>query len=67
MEISKSPVNGILAYITTEKDRYLGGQPLGILAKDMAEATLISEAIAEAFLADVICLENKDLLIIKKQ
>lgn len=59
-------VNGILAYITTDKSRYLGGAPLSLLAKDKEELVEISEAIAEAFLANILQLVNGDCLIIKK-
>lgn len=59
-------VKGILAYITTDKSRYLGGAPLSLLAKDKEELVEISEAIAEAFLANILQLVNGDCLIIKK-
>lgn len=57
---------GILAYVTTDKNRYLGGDPLAILAKDNEESIEISEAIAEVFLANILQLVNGDYLIIKK-
>ncbi len=66
MEKSGGQVNGILAYVTTDKDRYLGGKPLALLAKDKEELVKISDAIAEAFLADILELVNGDYLIIKK-
>lgn len=59
-------VNGILAYVTTDKSRYLGGASLSLLAKDKEELVEISEAIAEAFLANILQLVNGDCLIIKK-
>ncbi len=66
MEKSGGEINGILAYVTTEKNHYLGGAPLAILAKDREELVKISDAIAEAFLADILELVNGDYLIIKK-
>ncbi|HBV85630.1 MAG TPA: hypothetical protein DEF42_03020 [Desulfosporosinus sp.] len=59
-------IQGILAYVTTDKNRYLGGDPLALLAKDKEELVEISEAIAEAFLANILQLVNGDYLIIKK-
>ncbi len=59
-------INGILAYVTTDKNRYLGGDPLALLAKDKEELVNISDVIAEAFLADILELINGDYLIIKK-
>ena len=59
-------LKGILAYITTDESRYLGGDPLALLAKDNEELIKISEAIAQTFLADVLELVNGDYLIIKR-
>jgi len=59
-------INGILAFITTDKNRYLGGAPLSLLAKNREELLAFSEAIAEAFLADILELKSGDYLIIKK-
>lgn len=59
-------VSGIIAYITTDKNRHLGGATLSLLAKDNEELGEISEAIAEAFLANILELVNGDRLIIKK-
>lgn len=60
------PINGILAYVTTDKNRYLGGAPLALLAKDKEELDEIADAIAEAFLGNILQLVNGDYLIIKK-
>lgn len=59
-------LEGILAFITTDENRYLGGSPLAILAKDREELIDFSEAIAESFLADILELKSGDYLIIKK-
>jgi predicted house-cleaning noncanonical NTP pyrophosphatase (MazG superfamily) len=66
MENNGGQIKGILAFITTDKDRYLGGDPLSLLAKDQEEVVEFSEAIAEAFLADILELKSGDYLIIKK-
>ena len=58
-------ISGILAYITMSEDRYLGGAPLCLLAKDKEELIDISNTIAEAFLADIIKLSNGDYMVIK--
>ncbi len=59
-------IKGILAYVTTDKSRYLGGDPLALLAKDKEELVKISDTIAETFLADIVELSSGDYLIIKK-
>ncbi|OEF98176.1 capping complex subunit for YIEGIA [Desulfuribacillus alkaliarsenatis] len=59
-------VKGILAYITTDKNRYLGGNQLSLLAKDKEELQRLSFAISRAFLADILELETGDCLIIKR-
>ncbi|ABR49470.1 conserved hypothetical protein [Alkaliphilus metalliredigens QYMF] len=59
-------IKGILAYITTDKNRYLGGEPLALLVKDKEELVKISDTIAETFLADIVELSNGDYMIIKK-
>lgn len=64
MGMDRGQINGILAYVTTDKDRYLGGNSLALLAKDKEKLVEISEAIAEAFLANILQLVNGDCLII---
>ncbi|SDZ58066.1 hypothetical protein SAMN05421736_1199 [Evansella caseinilytica] len=59
-------IKGILAFVTTDSHRYLGGTSLSILAENREEQLAFSEAIAEAFLADILELKNGDYLIIKK-
>lgn len=66
MKNNEGGIQGILAFITTDKSRYLGGSPLSILARDREELIAFSEAIAEAFLADILELKSGDYLIIKK-
>ncbi|WP_025026509.1 capping complex subunit for YIEGIA [Caldalkalibacillus mannanilyticus] len=57
---------GILAYVTTDKKRYLGGAPLTLLANNDEESLELSTAIAEAFLAELLQLQHGDYLVIKK-
>lgn len=59
-------IKGILAYVTTDKNRYLGGNPLGILAENKNELIDITEALAKAFLAEILQLKTGDCMIIKK-
>jgi hypothetical protein len=57
---------GILAYISIDKNRYLGGSPLSLLAKDEKELESIYTSIAEAYLANILQLPNGDHVVIKK-
>lgn len=66
MSKESMPIKGILAFVTTDKNRYLGGDPLALLAKDEKELKEITEAICKAFLADALELITGDCLIIKK-
>lgn len=59
-------INGIIAFITTDKSHYLGGAPLSLLAKDEEEMLEMADIIAEAFLANILQLKNGDCLVIKK-
>jgi hypothetical protein len=61
-----SDFKGILAFVTTDKNRYLGGDPLALLAKDDKERTELTNAISRAFMADVLRLKTGDCVIIKK-
>ncbi|NLT94271.1 MAG: hypothetical protein GXW85_01860 [Clostridia bacterium] len=56
----------ILAYVTMDKNRYLGGKPLALLANDLEEMKSLSEDLAEALKADVCQLKNGDYLIITR-
>jgi hypothetical protein len=66
VEKNGGQIFGILAYVTTDKNRYLGGEPLALLAKDKDDLIKISNAIAEAFLADILELVNGDHLVLRK-
>ncbi|MDQ0337889.1 hypothetical protein J2S00_000672 [Caldalkalibacillus uzonensis] len=66
MEKEAAEVKGIIAFVTTDKNRYLGGDPLALLAKDEEELTILTNALARAFMADVLQLITGDCVIIKK-
>ncbi|WP_199619211.1 capping complex subunit for YIEGIA [Paenibacillus alkalitolerans] len=57
---------GILAFVTTDKNRYLGGRPLALLAKDEAEMLELATTVAKAFLADIVQFPTGDYMVIKK-
>ena len=63
---SEQSVKGIIAYITTEKERFLGGAPLSLFANDTEQMREIAEAIARVYLADILQLPTGDCLVIKK-
>jgi hypothetical protein len=58
-------VPDIVAFITTDKKRYLGGDPLALVAKDEEELQAVTQAIARALRADVLELKTGDRLIIR--
>lgn len=55
----------IIAYITLNKDRVFGGNPLILIANDIEEQKLIVRDIAKALKADVSQLGCGDYIIIK--
>ena len=59
-------IKGILAYITIDKSRYLGGDPLALLVKDNEELVKVSDIIAETFMADIVQISSGDYLVVKK-
>ncbi|WP_096435116.1 capping complex subunit for YIEGIA [Alteribacter populi] len=59
-------INGILAFITTDNSRYLGGAPLSLIASDEEEMLEIADDISEAFLGNILKLKSGDCLVIKK-
>ena len=63
--MSKSDKAEIIAYITLNKDRVLGGNPLIILAKDVDEQKIICRDIAKAMKANVSQLNCGDYIVVK--
>ncbi|MCW6073974.1 hypothetical protein LAV44_01390 [Clostridium sporogenes] len=55
----------IIAYITLNKERILGGNPLIIIAKDIEEQKRLCRDIAKAMRANVSQLHCGDYIIIK--
>lgn len=54
----------ILAYITADKERIVGGDPLTLLAADDSERRDLTLEFSRALHADVVQLRNGDYLII---
>lgn len=59
-ESTQKPNYDILAFITTNKERLLGGKQLSLLAKNEEEAESLTEDIAKALKADVVQLKSGD-------
>ncbi len=55
----------ILVYVTADKDRYLGGDPLSLLIEPGPERQEILFPLAKSLKAEVLQLKNGDHLIVK--
>ena len=55
----------IAVYITADDKRVLGGNPLGLLIKDIDEQKVLVFELSKALKADVVQLKNGDYLIIQ--
>lgn len=55
----------IIAYITLNKERVLGGNPLTIIANDVEEQKILCRDIAKAMKANVSQLNCGDYILIK--
>ncbi len=55
----------ILAYITGNKDRYLGGDPLALFIEDAQERQELLFPLAKSLKADVLQLKNGDHMIVR--
>lgn len=64
-ESSLKPNYEILAFVTKDKERYLGGQALSLLAKDDDELNQLTSDIAKAMKADVVKLSSGEYLVIR--
>lgn len=64
-EGSQKPNYEILAFITTDKEKVLGGKALSLLAKDAKEAAALTVDIAKAMKADVVQMKSGDYLVIR--
>lgn len=57
----------LLAYITGEKSRVIGGDSIALFEKDEELRSLLSVDLAKAMKCDVVQLKNKDYLLIKNR
>ncbi|AND42938.1 MAG: capping complex subunit for YIEGIA [Bacillota bacterium] len=64
-ESTQKPNYEILAFITTNKERVLGGKPLMLLAKDEKDAESLTVDIAKAMKADVVQMKSGDYLVLR--
>jgi hypothetical protein len=64
-ESSLKPNYQILAFVTKDKERYLGGEPLSLLAKDDKELQQLTTDIAKAMRADVVKLSSGEYIVIR--
>ncbi|MCM3164335.1 MULTISPECIES: capping complex subunit for YIEGIA [Bacillaceae] len=64
-ESTQKPNYEILAFITTDKEKVIGGKPLSLFAKDEKEAESLTVDIAKAMKADVVQMKSGDYLVIR--
>jgi len=64
-ESSDRPNYEILAFITTNKERVMGGSSLSLWAEDKETLKTMTADIAKAMKADVVMMKNGDYLVIK--
>ncbi|MFD1849656.1 MULTISPECIES: capping complex subunit for YIEGIA [Bacillaceae] len=64
-EISQRPNYQVLAIVTLQKDRILGGSQLSLLANDEEQQKRITQDIAKAMKADVVKMKDGDYLVIR--
>lgn len=64
-ESSAKPTYDILALVTLNKNRVLGGKQLTLLAKDEEEQKTMTADIAKALKADVVQMNSGDYLVIR--
>lgn len=64
-EATQKPNYEILAFITTDKEKVLGGKALSLLARDEKDAEALTVDIAKAMKADVVQLKSGDYLVLR--
>ncbi len=64
-ESTQRPNYEILAFVTTDNEKVLGGKPLLLWAKDQKEAEVLTVDIAKAMKADVVQMKSGDYLVLR--
>ncbi|KJS21255.1 MAG: hypothetical protein VR72_11590 [Clostridiaceae bacterium BRH_c20a] len=64
-EGSIKPNYEILAIVTLNSKRILGGKPLSLLGENQEEAAIMTQDLAKAMKADIVQMKNGDYLIIR--
>ena len=64
-ESTPKPNYEILAFITMDKEKVLGGTPLSLYAKDEKDAEALTVDIAKAMKADVVQMKSGDYLVLR--
>lgn len=64
-ESSERPGYEILAVVTLDKNRVLGGKQLSLLANDEEEQKTMTQDIAKAMKADVVQMKNGDYIVLR--
>jgi siroheme synthase len=64
-ETNMTPTYEILAYITMDKDRVIGGKALSLLAKDEEDQKTLTLDLAKALKADVAQLKSGDYIVLR--
>ncbi|WP_042455040.1 capping complex subunit for YIEGIA [Neobacillus dielmonensis] len=64
-EANTEPKYDLLALVTLDKSRILGGKQLTLLAKDEEEQKTMTADIAKALKADVVKMNSGDYLVIR--
>lgn len=64
-ESNIGPNYDILAVVTLNKDRILGGKPLTLLAQNEEEQKEMTSDLAKALRAEIVRMKTKDYLIVR--
>ena len=64
-ESSERPGYEILAFVTLNKERILGGNQLTLLAENEEQQKVMVQDVAKAMKADVVQMKNGDYLILR--
>jgi len=64
-EATMKPSYDILAFVTLNKNRILGGKPLSLLAENEEEQKEMTQDLAKALKADVVQMKSGDYLVLR--